>query len=77
MLTETLLKIPFSLIGRCFFVPTFHWLKEKCARINFTGGFGYEFAESQVAACIIYTSVKIAVLGSSQRVTGRIFKISW
>jgi hypothetical protein len=34
MLTETLLKIPFSVIRRCSQVPTTHWLQGKCARIN-------------------------------------------
>jgi hypothetical protein len=29
MLTET-----FSVIGRCFPVAIYHWLQEKCARIN-------------------------------------------
>jgi hypothetical protein len=38
MLTETLLKIPFSVVGRCSLVPTFHWRQGKCARIV-TGGF--------------------------------------
>jgi hypothetical protein len=27
MLTETLLRIPFSVIGRCSLVPTSHWLQ--------------------------------------------------
>ena len=34
MLTETLLRIPFFVIGRCSLVPTCHWLQVKCARIN-------------------------------------------
>ncbi len=34
MHTETLLRIPFSLIGWCFLVPTSHLLQGKCARIN-------------------------------------------
>jgi hypothetical protein len=32
MLTETLLIIPLSVIGRCSPVPTPHWLQGKCAR---------------------------------------------
>ncbi len=36
MLTETLLRIALSEIGRCSFVPTSHWLLGKCARINFS-----------------------------------------
>jgi hypothetical protein len=46
MLTETLLKIPFSVIGRCSLVPTSYWLQEKCA---VTGGFWKDFTESEVA----------------------------
>jgi hypothetical protein len=34
MLTETHLRISFSLIGPCSLVPTCHWLHGKCARIN-------------------------------------------
>ncbi len=29
MLTETLFRIPFSVIGRCSLVPTSHWLHGK------------------------------------------------
>ncbi len=42
--TETLLRIPFSVIGRCSLVPTFHWQQRKCERINLTkntGGFQF------------------------------------
>jgi hypothetical protein len=34
MHTETLLRIPFSVIGRCSLVPTTNWLQGKCGRIN-------------------------------------------
>jgi hypothetical protein len=34
MLTETLLRIPFSVIDRCSLVLTSHWLQGKCAGIN-------------------------------------------
>ncbi len=34
MLTETLLKTSFSVIGWCSQVPTSHWLQGKCAIIN-------------------------------------------
>jgi hypothetical protein len=40
MLTETLLGIPFSVIGRCFLVPTSHWLV--------AGFFRCDFTESQI-----------------------------
>jgi hypothetical protein len=52
MLTETLLRIPFFLIGRCFQVPTSHWLQGKLRRNQLTtGGNGYDFTESQAASC--------------------------
>jgi hypothetical protein len=34
MLTETLLRIPLSVIGRRSLVPTSYWLQRKCARIS-------------------------------------------
>ncbi len=34
MFTESILKIPFSVIGRWSLLPTSNWLQEKCARIN-------------------------------------------
>ncbi len=34
MLTETILIIPFDVIGRCSPVSTAHWLQGKWARIN-------------------------------------------
>jgi hypothetical protein len=33
MLTQTRLRIPFSVIGRCYLVPASHLLQGKCARI--------------------------------------------
>jgi hypothetical protein len=33
MLTETLLRISFSVIGQCSLVPTSHWLQGKCTGI--------------------------------------------
>jgi hypothetical protein len=36
MLTETLLKIAFSVIGQCPLVPTSHWLQGKCKRFNWS-----------------------------------------
>jgi hypothetical protein len=69
MLTETLLRISFSVIGRCSQVPTSHWLQGKFVVI---GGLRFYFTESQEASF----SFKIAALGSLKRVTGRIFKIS-
>ncbi len=51
MLTEILLSIPLSVIGRCSLVPTYHWLQRKCARINFHKSFQSDFTESQAAPC--------------------------
>ncbi len=53
ILIETLLRISFSVIGRCSLVPTFHWLQGKCARINLSpAAFGYILHNhSQVASC--------------------------
>jgi hypothetical protein len=34
ILTETLIKIPLSVIGQCSLVPTSHWLQGKYTRIN-------------------------------------------
>ncbi len=76
MLIETLLKILFSVIGRCSLVPTSHWLQGKGARINLSLAASFSFTESQAASCKHFLSVKIAASGSLKRVTGRIFKIS-
>jgi hypothetical protein len=48
MLTETLLRIFFSVIGRCFLVLTSHCLQGKCARINLSQA--ADFTESQAAS---------------------------
>jgi hypothetical protein len=80
MLTETLLRIPFFVIGRCSLVPTSHWLQVKCARINLApAAFGIILQNHRRLLVSIF-NVKIAALGSVKRVTvcitGRIFKIS-
>jgi hypothetical protein len=76
MLTENLLRIPFSVIGLWFLVPISHWLQGKSARTNLvTGGFWYDVTESQATSCII-SRVKIAVLVPLNQVTGRIFKLT-
>ncbi len=38
MRTETILKIQFSVIGRCSLVSTSQWLQGKCARIDLSIG---------------------------------------
>jgi hypothetical protein len=35
MLTQTLLRIPFSVIGRCFLVTTSHWLSQVASCMDF------------------------------------------
>ncbi len=51
MLTEILLRIPFSVIGQCSLVPPSHWLQGKCARIYMP----------QVASCIILQNSRLPV----------------
>jgi hypothetical protein len=70
MPTETLLSIPFSVIGRCFLVPTSYWQQGKCAIINLS------YAASNMILPLSIFSVKIAAFGSLKQVTERIFKIS-
>jgi hypothetical protein len=60
-----LLRIPFSVIGRCSIVPTSHWLQGKYARIT---------CHRRLPVSIF--SVKIAALEFFMRITGRIYKIS-
>jgi hypothetical protein len=76
MLTETLLGISFSVVGRCSLVPTSIRLPLKCVRINLSpAAFGIILQNHRRLPVSIY-SVKIAALGSLKRVTGRIVKIS-
>jgi hypothetical protein len=61
MLTETRLRIPFSVIGRCYLMPTSYWLQGKCAGIYL----------SQAASGMILQNRRWfpAALGSLKRVT--------
>jgi hypothetical protein len=60
---ETLLRIPFSVIGGRSLVPTSHWLQGKCARINWSqAASGKILQNSQAASCSI--SSEISALGS-------------
>jgi hypothetical protein len=70
LLIETLLRIPFSVIGLCSLVPTSHWLQE----INLSQVASGDFTEPQAAFC--KCQKKIATLGSFKQVNGKIFKIS-
>ncbi len=76
MLTETFLRILFSVIGRCSLVPTFHWLQGKFARLNLSQAASGMILPNHRRLPVSIFSVKIAAIGSSQRVTGRIFKIA-
>jgi len=51
MLIETLLRILFSVIGRCSLVPTSHWLQGKGGKINLSLAASFSFTESQAASC--------------------------
>ncbi len=75
ILTETLLKIPFSVIGRCSLVLTSHWLQGKCARIKSSQAASGMTLQNHRRLPVSNFNVKIATLGSLKRVTGRIFKI--
>jgi hypothetical protein len=52
MLTETLLRIPLSLLNRCSLVLASHWLQGKCTSSNLSqAASGIYFKESQAASC--------------------------
>ncbi len=66
---ETLLRIPYSLIGQCSLVPTSHGLQEKCTRIHLShAAFGMILHNHRRLPVSIF-SVKIGALGSLKRVT--------
>jgi hypothetical protein len=50
MLTETLLIIPFYVIGRCSLVPISHWLQGNAQDLTCQTGFRYDCTESQLAS---------------------------
>ncbi len=78
MLTETLLRIPLSVIGRCSLVPTSHWLQGKCAMINLSIAASGMILQNNSRLPVSIFSVKIARFRIFEAVyfTGRIFKIS-
>jgi hypothetical protein len=73
--TETLLRIPLSVIGRCSLVPTCHWLQGKCARINLSQAASGMILQNHRRLYVSIFSVKIAVAGCLKEFIGRIFKI--
>ncbi len=76
MITETLFNIPFSVIGRCSIVPTFHWLQGKLARYNFSQAASGMILQNHRWLTVCFFIVKTATLGSLKRNNGRFFKIS-
>ncbi len=71
MLTETLLRISLSVIGRCSLVPTSYWLLGKCARIKLSPAvFGIILQNHKRLPVSIFS---VAAFVSLKRVTGRIF----
>ncbi len=76
MLTETLLRIPFSVVGLCSPVPTCNWLQGKCAIINLSQAASGMILQNHRWLPVSIFSVKIAAVGSLKRVSKRIFKIS-
>jgi hypothetical protein len=76
MLTETVLRIPFSVIGRCSLGPTSHWLQGKCARIIlFPAAFGIILQNHRGLPVSIF-SFKITALGLWSGILEGFFKIS-
>jgi len=75
-LTEIVLRIPFSVIGRCSLFPAVHWLQGKCARINLSQAASSKVLQNHRQFPVSIFSVKIAALGSLKPVTGSIFKFS-
>jgi hypothetical protein len=73
MLTETLLIIPFSLIGQCSPVSTPHWLLGNVHELTCKGGFRYDFTESQTASCMHFQSQNRHM--SFMRVTEKMLKM--
>jgi hypothetical protein len=76
MLTETLFRGPFSVIGRWSLVPTSHWLQGKCASINLIQAASGSILQDHRWLPVCIFRDKIAALGSLKRVAGRIFKIT-
>jgi hypothetical protein len=74
MLTETILRIPFSVIGRCSLVATSHWLQG--ARINVSKAALGMILQNHRWLPVSIVSIKITALGSESGYARRIFKSS-
>ncbi len=75
MLTETLLRITFSMTGQCSLVPTSHCLQGKRARVNLSQAASGMILQNHRWLPVSIFSVKIAALGFLKWVTGRIFNM--
>ena len=76
MLTETLLMISSSVIGRFSPVSVSHWMGWKTRKIDFLqAAFGTIFHDHRRVSEWIY-NVKMAAVGSLKRVTERIIRKS-
>ncbi len=76
MLTEALLRIPFSVIGRCFsLVPTSPWLQENAQQLTCHRRLPVWFTESRAASCKHF-QCQNCHFRVFEQVTGRIFEIS-
>jgi hypothetical protein len=76
MLTETLLRISFSVLGRTFSSADLSLAARKlCKKKLVTGGFQNDLQNHRRLPVSIFR-VKTAALWSLKLVTGRIFKIS-
>jgi hypothetical protein len=73
MLTETLFRIPFSMM---FSSADLSLAAGKCAKINLSQVASGLILQNHMHLPVSIFSVKIAAVGSLKGVTGRIFKIS-
>jgi hypothetical protein len=72
---ETLLIIPFSVIGQCSPVPpTPHWLQGKFAGISLSHAASVMILQNRRRLPVCIFRGKIAAFGSVKRVTGSNFK---
>jgi hypothetical protein len=75
MVTETLLRTPFSVIGQCSLVPSSHWLQGTFARINISqAAFGIVFQNHRRLPVNIFC-VKITAVGSLSGLLGGFSKL--
>ncbi len=71
MLTDALLRTPFSVIGQCSLVSNSHWLQGQCTIINLSQVASSMILQNHRRRTVKIVSVKIAALGSLKWVTGK------